>query len=449
MRKTNSKVFQNTVLVLGATFFTLAIFKCDAPESEADIDLSNESGQQQISTLTRAASVNRNKPTAAEWPQWRGPNRDGISLEKGWRKKWLDNPPKVLWRKPFGEGFSGISIANEKAYTMFSEGSDEYAVCLDAVSGNELWRVKTGKVFSDWQGGDGPRSTPLIDSDLAYFLSGHGKLFALNAETGAEIWASDFQKEFGASPPEWGFSGSPLIEGDALFIETGGNPGSALVAFDKNNGNVLWTSQTDKAGYSSPISAIVGDIHQIIFFTGTQIFSVSPSNGTLFWMENWKTPYDVNAATPIFISPDKLFISSGYDVGSALFQMNRVNDEISVDEVWRSRELKNRMSTPIYYQEHIYGFDTKFLRCVDARNGETVWSGRGFGEGTLILSDGHLITLSEKGKLALIEASPESFNQIASVKLLKGKCWTVPTLANGKIFARNESEIVCLDVSNN
>lgn len=431
-------------IYIGVIFFASLIANCDSEDTKADIDLSKTDSR------SGAAVQTANIASAAvfsEWPQWRGPNRDGISLETGWRKDWLENPPNVIWRKPIGEGFSGISIVNGKIYTMFAEGNDEFAVCLDADTGREIWRKKTGENFSDWQGGDGPRSTPLIDGNIAYFLSGYGKLLARDTETGNEIWSSDLQKEFGAKPPQWGFSCSPLIDGNALYIEGGGNPGSALIAYQKTTGDVLWASQTDKTGYSSPISVTVNGIHQIIFFTGTKIISVSPSQGTLFWSKEWRTSYDINAATPVFISPNKLFISSGYDVGSALYEMTVTNGEVSADQIWKSRRMKNRMNTSVFFEGYIYGFDTKFLRCIDAQNGEEKWAARGFGEGTLVLSDGHIIALNEKGTLVLAEANPDQFTQIVSIKLMNGKCWTVPTLSGGKLFVRNESEIVSLDIS--
>ena len=176
---------------------------------------------------------------AADWPQWFGPNRDGISSEKGLLKDWPDSGPAVLWRTPLGEGFSSIAVARGAAYTMFAEGKDEYAICLDAATGEERWRVKTGSNFPDWQGGNGPRSTPIIDRERAFFLGAYGQLYALDVEDGEIVWSHHFQTEFISDPPHWGFSTSPLLEGKLLIVEVGGASGNSFIAFDKTTGEVV------------------------------------------------------------------------------------------------------------------------------------------------------------------------------------------------------------------
>ena len=205
---------------------------------------------------------------AADWPQWFGPNRDGISSEKGLLKNWPDSGPAVLWRIPLGEGFSSIAVARGAAYTMFAEGEDEYAVCVDAATGEERWRVKTGSNFPDWQGGNGPRSTPIIDKERAFFLGAYGQLYALDIKSGEIVWSHHFQTEFISDPPHWGFSTSPLIEGNLLIVEVGGSSGNAFIAFDKTTGEVAWASQDDAPSYASPIVITVSDVRQIVFFFG-------------------------------------------------------------------------------------------------------------------------------------------------------------------------------------
>ena len=170
---------------------------------------------------------------AADWPQWLGPNRDGVSSETGLQKDWPNSIPPVLWRTPLGEGFSGIAVARGAVYTMFAEGEDEYAVCLDAATGKERWRVKTGSKFSDWQGGNGPRATPAVDADRVFFLGANGQLYALEVDDGKTAWFHVFQTEYRSEPPHWGFSTSPLIEGELLIVEAGGAPAGPLLHFIK------------------------------------------------------------------------------------------------------------------------------------------------------------------------------------------------------------------------
>ena len=401
--------------------------------------------------------------TATEWPQWRGPNRDGVSDEVGLLKEWPSEGPKMLWKVSLGEGFSGISVSQGRVYTMFSKGNDEFVVCLDATDGAEIWRFRSDKNYHEGQGGNGPRATPTIDGDLLYTISAHGKLYALNAASGQEIWSHDLQRKFGSNMPRWGFSTSPLVDEELLLMEVGGKGEKSIVAFNKNSGDVVWSSHKDKLGYSSPIAITVKGVRQIICFTGTKLVSVSPTDGTIYWKYPWKTGYDVNAATPVFIPPDKVFISSGYDKGAAVLQMRVFvspdNDRAATDqikenqgtirikEIWKNRKMKNQFATSVLHENYLYGFDNSILKCIEANTGEEQWKSRGFGKGTVILADGHLILLSDRGKLGLAEATPAGYIEKASTKVMSGLCWTMPTLANGKLYVRNEEEMICVDMT--
>ena len=222
----------------------------------------------------------------ADWPQWRGPNRDGISSETGFIKNWPKAGPEVLWHIPLGDGYSGISIAQGKAYTMFAEGNDEFVICLDTSDGKEIWRFRSGGKFTE-QRGDGPRSMPTVDGDSVFALGAEGKLYALDARSGTKIWSHNFVEEFGSSIPTWGFSSSPIIEGKLVIVEAGGKDERAIVAFDKESGDVVWATHTDAVGYSSPISIEFGGVRQIIFLTSKTLVSVAPENGQVYWKYSW------------------------------------------------------------------------------------------------------------------------------------------------------------------
>ena len=381
----------------------------------------------------------------AEWPQWRGPNRDGISQESGLLKSWPEGGPKVLWRIPVGEGFSGISVSSGRAYTMFAEGDDEFVVCLDASNGKEIWRLRSGSKFKEGHG-NGPRSTPTVDGDRVFALGAKGRLYALDVRSGEKMWEHDFVKEFGSHVPPWGFSTSPLVEGDLLLVEVGGDPGKSVVAFDKKNGRVVWTSHTDKPAYSSPIAITSNEIRQIVFLTSKTLLSVSPKDGQVYWTYPWLVHDGINVATPIFVPEDKIFISASYDHGAVLLKMKAADDTMGVEEIWRSRVMKNHFNSSVLHRNYLYGFDNAILKCIEASTGEEQWAWRGFGKGSLTLADGHLIILGEKGKLALAEASTEADREKSSAQVLEGRCWTVPTLADGKLYVRNQEEMVCLNM---
>ena len=381
--------------------------------------------------------------STAEWAQWRGPNRDGISSETGFLKSWPQEGPQVLWQIPLGDGYSGISIAQDKVYTMFAEGNDEFVICLDASNGVEIWRFQSGSKFTE-QRGDGPRSMPTVHGDSVFALGAEGKLYALDAHDGTQLWSHNFVEEFNSNIPTWGFSSSPLIEGNLVLVEAGGKDEKAIVAFDKTGGDVVWTTHTDDVGYSSPVPINFGGVRQIIFLTSKTLLSVAPENGQVYWKYPW--PEGINIATPIFIPDDKIFISASYDKGAVLLRMTADGDGIGIEEVWKSRVMKNHFNSSVLQDDYLYGFDNAILTCIEVDTGEELWRHRGFGKGSLLLADGHLIILGEGGKLALAEATPGEYREKARFQLFDDKCWTVPTLAGGKLYLRTQKEMVCLDL---
>jgi outer membrane protein assembly factor BamB len=355
-------------------------------------------------------------------------------------KSWPAGGPRVLWKVPVGEGYSQVVSVKGRLYTLTQQGEDQVALAFDGATGKRLWRTRIDREYNDGQG-DGPRSTPTVDGALVYVLSAHGRLAALRTADGQVAWQHDLRAEYGADPPQWGVSTSPLVEGNLLIVNVGGSGNKSIVAFDKATGKPVWTSQGDDAGYSAPIAITVRGVRQVIVFTAGAVVSLSPKDGKLLWRSPWRTDYDVNAATPIFFPPDKLFVSSGYDTGATLFQVRGT----SAVEVWKSRGMKNQFSSSVLHNGTLYGFDNATLKAIDAATGNERWKQRGFGHGSLILAGGHLVVLSERGKLALVQATPAEYRELGSAQVLEGKCWTAPSLADGKLYVRNEEQLVALD----
>jgi len=356
-----------------------------------------------------------------EWPQWLGPHRNGISNETGLLKSWPAVGPKIQWRIPLGDGYSGVAISKGKVFTLFSQGNDEFIICLEAKTGKEIWRVRSDSTYEDVNG-NGPRSTPTIHGDVVYALSAHGKLYALQTKNGGKIWSSNLREAFdGVGPSEGaGYGTSPLIEDYMLLVETGSNNGKAFVAFNKKNGQMIWQAESDSAAFASPVAITVP----------------------------WKTSYNVNAATPLFVPPDKIFISSGYETGATLLRIKTGAALTGVEEIWKSKAMQNIYTSSILRGEYLYGFDKGTLKCIEINTGAEKWKQRGFGVGTLIFADGHLIVLSDKGKLALVEATPDAYKEKAAAEILTGRSITVPALAGGKLYLRNMKELVCVDLVN-
>ncbi len=386
-------------------------------------------------------------PVKGSWPQFRGPNQDGISSATGFRKEWPAAGPPVQWRTEVGAGYSGISVAGGLVYTMFNRGGSEWLSAFDSTDGSVRWKLKMDSEYKD-PFGDGPRSTPVVDGSVIFALGARGKLVAVNAQTGGPVlWSKNLVGDLGGRIPQWGISTAPLVEGDLLLVDVGGPAGRSIVAFDKATGDVVWTAGDDAPGYSTPIPFTAEGVRQVAFLTSTKISGISPKDGKLLWSRPWKTSYDVNAAAPIFIPPNRLFVSSGYDTGSALLEIRRVDEGFQVSEVWRARNLKNKFSSSIRVGDTIYGFDNETFKAIDLATGKDRWRKRGLGHGSLTYADGHLIVLGEKGTLVLVEASPEAYQEKASVDFFDGKCWTVPTLVGDRLYLRDEKQLVSLDLS--
>lgn len=382
----------------------------------------------------------------SDWPCWRGPNQDGISHAAGLLKEWPTDGPARLWQTPLGGGFSGISVVENRAYTMYSNETDEMVICLDTDQGNILWQVRSGTVFEN-QYGDGPRATPAIDSGHVYTHGATGSLLCLDTQTGKQIWGFNTLETFGGENLDYGFSASPVIVGQMLVVVVGAPDGKSLVALDKSNGEVLWTSLSDQGGYSTPLAIDVNGTGQLVVMTGKSLVGVAQEDGRELWRHPWKTTEDANVATPIY-HDGRLFVSSGYGTGCAVFELSMQDGKAVAEEAWSSKKMKNYFSTSVLLDGHLYGFNNTRLVCMNFENGDVLWQQRGFNRGSLLVAEEMLYVLGERGTLALAKASPGKYEEVSQVEeILQPQTWTVPTIADGKMFLRNEKEIVCLDLS--
>jgi outer membrane protein assembly factor BamB len=380
-----------------------------------------------------------------DWSQWRGPNRDGISSEKGWSTAWPAEGPKQLWSLSVGTGYSTVSVSRGRVYTMGNEDKKDTIYCLDADTGAEIW-THSYTCTTESGGHPGPASTPTVDGQYVYTLSREGHFFCFDADSGRVAWSKHLRKDFGAKSPEWDFASSPLILDNMVIVDAG-----MAVAADRSTGNLIWKTRdygeswgikNQGGGYSSPVVFYLNGSKRLAVFNSSGLVILDPNDGRELMLLPWKTSYNVNAATPI-VSGDKIFISSGYNVGCALAQVS--GDKLAT--IWQNKNMRNHFNSCVLWEGHLYGFDESQLRCLDWETGDVKWTQRGLGKGSLMLADGKLIIMSDKGKLVIAEASPDGFKELASTKILSGLCWTVPVLSNGRIYCRNhEGELLCLDV---
>lgn len=376
----------------------------------------------------------------SDWSQFRGNLHNGASAETRAIEGWPETGPPLLWTKTVGNGFPEVAVAKGTAY-IFSgdslDGSYEYLAAIEIETGKELWKTTVDSLYIEVDGwGHGPRSTPAIDEDMVFCLSAFGKLTALSTKDGSKIWMVNVPKEFGTTQPRWGFSSSPLLTENLLILETGGKENATYTAFDKKTGKTLWSKGSGEASYNSPATANIGGQTQIAF-AGDSILFAYDLAGNLLW--DYKMPFRQPTAMPVFIAPDKIFVSTVSDAGSFLIRIE--NNKPSL--LWASSSMQNEWSTSCYYEGFIYGISKTKLVCISAENGEMKWGQRGFGKGSLIAAGNKLIVMSDQGLVTLVHPSPEKFIKIGSFKALEGKSWTAPSFADGNLFVRNLTTMSC------
>jgi outer membrane protein assembly factor BamB len=380
---------------------------------------------------------------AADWPCWRGPDHTGISKETHWRDSWPAAGPPIAWRANVGTGFSAVAVSGGRLYTLGNTDDQDTVYALDALTGKQIWKhsydaPRDPKAFEG-----GPTSTPAVDGDRVYTLSRRGDLFCFDAPTGKIIWSKNIATDTDQRVPGWGLSGSPIVHENLLLL----NVGDAGLALDKLTGKVVWTSERKDAGYSSPLPFRRGDGWFAVFSSEDGYVAVNARTGKEFWRINWPTRYGVNAADPI-IADDQVFISSGYNKGTALFPMTAGEPTA----VWKNKVLRTQINSAVLIDGYVFGIDGDSgakakLTCVEFKSGTVRWSEPAVGYGSLMAANGRLIVLSDEGELMIAPASPEKFAPSAKAKVLDGKCWTVPVLANGRVYCRNASgELVCVDL---
>jgi len=380
---------------------------------------------------------------AADWPCWRGPQRNGVSTETGWRETWPKEGPPKAWNAKVGLGFSSFVVGEGRAYTLGHAEGQDTVWCFEAGSGKVVWKHSYPAELGDKYFEGGTTGSPTLEGDRLYTLSRWGDVFCFEAATGKVIWSKNVQKETGAPVPDWGFTGAPLLHEKLLVL----NVGDAGLALDKSQGKVIWKSANKSAGYSTPYPiqregawlAVVGDT--------TGYVAVHLRDSKEAWRIRWLTEYGVNASDPI-VEGDRMFISTGYGKGGALFQLGAGEPT----SLWKTRKLRTQMNAAVLHEGHLYGTDgdtteNASFKCIDFKTGDERWAQAKFGSGAAIIVDGKLVALSGTGELMIAPATPAGFQPIARAQVLGGKCWTAPVLAQGRIYCRNgRGDVAVVDV---
>lgn len=390
------------------------------------------------------------KSREGDWPQFRGPNRDGVVRGVTIPKDWA--PEKPLWKRPVGLGWSSFAIAGDCAFTQEQRGDFETVVCYAAQTGEPLWVHKNKAKFSEPLGGIGPRATPTFGDGLLYALGATGILDCLEARTGQLLWTRNILKDAKAQNLQWGMAGSPLIYGDWVIVSPGGSDQSSLVAYDKHSGQRVWGGGGSRASYSSPLVHRVQGEDQILIFNGEGLFAHRPADGAVLWQYEYTNMPKINVAQPLPLSDadlpslgensgaemSRILLSTGYAKGSVLLDLDfSPKGEWSVKPAWHSRRLKPKFNNLVTKDGYAYGADEGILTCIDLQNGRKKWKDGRYGYGQLLLVENLLLILAESGDIVLVEANPEEFREVSRIRALKGKSWSHPAIGNGLLLVRN------------
>ena len=391
------------------------------------------------------------RPTGGEdWPVFLGSRQDGTSLEAGFLKTWPRQGPVKLWTRSVGNSYSAPVTARGRLFVFHRVKDSEVLECLDAGSGKPIWTYKYPTRYEDRYGyNNGPRSAPAVDGDRVYAYGAEGKLTCLEFETGRLVWQRAANEEFRVPQGFFGAGTAPVVEGSLVLVNLGGPDGAGIVGFDKLSGKTVWKTSNDGASYSTPVVRVINGRRLGIFFTRDGLLALDVRTGA----ETHRFPFrsttfeSVNAASPVVVD-DIVFLSATYNTGAVALKL----EPTGLRTLWQSRTaMQNHWATSIYYQNYLYGFDGRHeygsnLRCIEFRTGKVKWTQEGLGRGSFIMADGHLITLGERGDLAIIEVNPEKYIEKSRVPLLSYPCWTPPILSHGLLYLRNENTLLCLDL---
>lgn len=406
----------------------------------------------QILTLflvcTLLPAVTGSPAPAPDWPQWRGPDRNGVSPETGLLKQWPASGPATVWSvSGLGEGYGSISIKGDRILVQGAQSGSSVVMALNRADGKTVWTATLGPSLREGRG-NGPRSTPTIDNDRIYALSENGDLACLKFADGSVIWHRNILSDFGGENPRWLISESPLIDGNRVIVSPGGNQAS-IVALDKMNGKTIWATKelSDGAGYASCVVADVQGVRTIANFTGNAGVGVRASDGKLLWRYTPAANRTANCATPLLFD-NKVFYTSDYGTGCALLNLTAQNGGLKADEVYFSTDMKNHHGGVVLVNGYLYGFSANILHCVDFNTGKVVWRDRSVGKGSLTWADGHLYLLSENNTVGLAEATPDGYKEKGRFTIPDQgwPSWAHPVICGGKLYIRNQGTLTCYNV---
>jgi outer membrane protein assembly factor BamB len=417
------------------------------PSAEATVHAASQAPPSAPAKPEAAKVEPVSKASASDWPAFRGLDRLGHYREMPILTSW---PPRGLdrvWKQPVGGGYASFAIAGGRAYTIEQRRDQEVAAAYDIKTGRELWTNAWRGFFQESMGGDGPRTTPTYDEGRIYVLGAEGEFRCLDAASGKVLWQKNILKENGAENLQWGMSASPLIVEDKVIVLPGGRGGKSVVAYDKLTGKTIWSSLSDRQSYTSPMIVTLAGQRQLLVVSAERAMGLTVEKGELLWDYPWVTEYEINSSQPIVTAPNRFFISAGYGHGAALVEVSKNGDKFAARTVWKNISMKNKFTSSVLHEGHVYGLDEAILACVEVETGKLKWKGGRYGFGQVLLADGHVIVLSETGELALVRAAPDKHTELARFSAIEGKTWNHPAIDDGLLLVRNAEEMAAFRIA--
>jgi outer membrane protein assembly factor BamB len=381
-----------------------------------------------------------------EWSDFRGPNRDGRYDGPPIRTDWPRDGLALLWKQPIGLGYASFVVAGGRAFTIEQRRRQEVVAAYDVQTGREVWTHAWPAAFVESMGGDGPRATPTYDNGRIYALGAEGELRALDAAAGVLVWRRNILADADIGNLPWGMSGAPLVVDDKVIVLPGGRGGKSVAAYAKDTGEPLWHALDDTQAYTSPMLVTLAGLRQVLVVTASRAVGLAVDTGRLLWDFPWPTDMGINAAQPLLLGGDRVFLSAGYGQGAAVLQVKRVGDTYSASSVWQNIRMKNKFTSSVLHGGYIYGLDEAILACLDAATGELKWKGGRYGYGQILLAGDHIVVITEDGDLVLVKATPAGHEELSRFSAIEGKTWNHPVVADGRLLVRNLREMAAFDI---
>jgi outer membrane protein assembly factor BamB len=387
------------------------------------------------------------------WTQWGGPHRNFQTEAAGLKDQWPPAGPKVIWKRPLGEGYSSPAVENGTLYTMYGKPREEVVTACDAATGKTLWEHITPMTFQSDAAqdmGNGPYSTPLIVGDRLFTTGVAGRLQAIDKKSGKLLWTQQLWTEHNGTRVMYGYASSPIAWRDNVIVPVGGR-GKSVMAFKQADGSVAWAKIDYPNAYSSPLLINVEGLDQLIVLMDGAVFAVNPNNGDLQWETPFRASYGIAVATPVWGPGNLLFFSAEYDAGAKVMHLQRTGNQIQAREVWTSNRLRLHHGNAMCIGDTLYFSSggkgsVAIFTAVDLRSGKVLWQDRSIAKATFVWADQKLITLNGDGDLMIVHPAPEGFKVAAKASLLTSLAWTPPVLVGARLYIRDRRNMMAVDL---